>query len=271
MSIKVSTKSELFYRILTTIVALPLLFIIIAMGSLFLLGLSTFIAAFAYWEYSQIVNSTKKNFPLSLGILLTCLLPIISNWGHHSLLIALTIYLGIFFIIFFIFKIIKKNQYFRFIELIGVIYIGIPISFAILINNLNDGTTFLFLIIAIVFTSDSFSYFTGKLIGKHLLAPTISSGKTWEGLMGGLVGTLIAVYIFPKLLSLKLDLYESILIALTIGLMAPIGDLVESKLKRSFNVKNSGILIPGHGGILDRLDSLGFGFIAGYFIILRVL
>ena len=93
--IKDNIRSELFYRTITTIIVLPLVFAVIIMGPLFLSGLAVIVTALAYWEYFQIINTSTKNFSLALGTLLACFLPIISYWGPNYLLIALSIYLVI--------------------------------------------------------------------------------------------------------------------------------------------------------------------------------
>lgn len=102
-------------------------------------------------------------------------------------------------------------------------------------------------------SSDSFAYFAGRMFGKHKMAPTISPKKTWEGFAGGVICTVILGYFieykFPEMKG------NWMVVGLLVAIFAPLGDLVESQLKRTFNVKDSGNIIPGHGGVLDRLDS----------------
>ncbi len=139
----------------------------------------------------------------------------------------------------------------------SVIYIAIPFSFALGLPNYSkmEGTFSLevFFLFILIWSSDSFAYFTGRLFGKHKMAPKISPKKTWEGFAGGVLFTLILGYFIEK--------YEPSLrgnwmvVGFLVSVFAPLGDLVESQLKRTFNVKDSGNIIPGHGGILDRLDS----------------
>lgn len=138
-----------------------------------------------------------------------------------------------------------------------VIYTALPFGFALGLPKyfLNDNTFSweVFLLFVLIWSSDSFAYFTGRLFGKHKMAPKISPKKTWEGFAGGVFFTLIIGYFieqkFPDLRG------NWILVGLLVSIFAPIGDLVESQLKRTFGVKDSGNIIPGHGGILDRLDS----------------
>lgn len=146
---------------------------------------------------------------------------------------------------------------------VGVIYIAVPFSLALTIpyisfelgkKMISNEILFIFVLIWI---SDIMAYVVGSLWGKHKLVPKISNGKTWEGAIGGLVFTIIAGYvleffIFPE------SRFNWLIVGLIVAVSAPIGDIIESKLKRSFNAKDSGKWIPGHGGFLDRLDSFIF-------------
>lgn len=110
-----------------------------------------------------------------------------------------------------------------------------------------------FFLFILIWSSDSFAFFSGKLFGKHKMAPKISPKKTWEGFAGGVFLTIIFAFFIEKYHS---DLRGNwMIVGFLVAVFAPIGDLVESQLKRSFGVKDSGKIIPGHGGILDRLDS----------------
>ena len=136
-----------------------------------------------------------------------------------------------------------------------VIYTALPFGFALgLPWSVNQNFTWVvFLLFVLIWSSDSFAYFTGRLFGKHKMAPKISPKKTWEGFAGGVFFTLILGYFieqkFPDLRG------NWIVVGLLVSIFAPLGDLVESQLKRTFGVKDSGNIIPGHGGVLDRLDS----------------
>jgi phosphatidate cytidylyltransferase len=155
----------------------------------------------------------------------------------------------------------------------GALYVGLLLScFAAL--RLEPGTAafpdagrdFVFLAFLATFGSDTAAYFIGKAIGKHKLAPAISPGKTWEGTVAGLCGAMVIGYLFTlnTPLQLPLNWWQGVLLGLAISVFGQLGDLVESLLKRSFKVKDSGALMPGHGGILDRLDSLLFAGVVMY-------
>ena len=136
-----------------------------------------------------------------------------------------------------------------------VIYTALPFGFALGLpwDETQNFTWAVFLLFILIWSSDSFAYFTGRMFGKHKMAPKISPKKTWEGFAGGVFFTLVLGYFieqkFPELRG------NWMVIGLLVSVFAPLGDLVESQLKRSFAVKDSGNIIPGHGGVLDRLDS----------------
>lgn len=138
-----------------------------------------------------------------------------------------------------------------------VIYTALPFGFALGLPKFssvdNTFTLEVFFLFILIWSSDTFAYFTGKFFGKHKMAPKISPKKTWEGFAGGVVLTLILGFFvekyFPELRG------NWMVVGVLVAVFGPLGDLVESQLKRNFGVKDSGNIIPGHGGILDRLDS----------------
>ena len=153
-----------------------------------------------------------------------------------------------------------KELYFENGKLIfTVVYLALPFGFALGLpkfSTLDTEKTFtleVFMLFVLIWSSDTFAYLTGKFFGKHKMAPKISPKKTWEGFAGGVVLTLLLGFFveqyFPELRG------NWMIVGLLVSIFAPLGDLVESQLKRSFAVKDSGNIIPGHGGVLDRLDS----------------
>ncbi|WP_077413450.1 phosphatidate cytidylyltransferase [Chryseobacterium sp. JV274] len=138
-----------------------------------------------------------------------------------------------------------------------VIYVALPFSFALGLPKFSSysdafSLEILFLFV-LIWSSDTFAYLVGKFFGKHKMAPKISPKKTWEGYAGGVVLTLVLSYFIehyqPELRG------NWMIVGFLVAAFAPLGDLVESQLKRNFGVKDSGNIIPGHGGVLDRLDS----------------
>jgi phosphatidate cytidylyltransferase len=117
-----------------------------------------------------------------------------------------------------------------------------------------------------VWAGDAAAYFVGRLIGRHKLAPTVSPGKSWEGLIAGTVATVAVTFIAVYEQSF-LTIAESLVLGVVIAIVAPLGDLFESALKRDADVKDSGRLLAGHGGVLDRIDALLFAWVAAYYVV----
>ena len=136
-------------------------------------------------------------------------------------------------------------------------YIGGALAAAVALRGLGDhGVWWLLLAILAVYATDTGAYAVGRLLGRHPMAPAISPGKNWEGAAGGLAAAVIAAILMGLLMPLPLQVWQSAVIGVILGIVSPVGDLLESKAKRLAGVKDSGNLFPGHGGMLDRLDSL---------------
>jgi phosphatidate cytidylyltransferase len=140
---------------------------------------------------------------------------------------------------------------------IGIFYVSLLFSFLALIKIFPHGGRWVIFTLTIVWFGDTGAYFVGKSLGKHKLAPVISPNKTWEGSVGGILASLLAGYLATLYIT-DLSIKIAFPIAIIAGAMGQIGDLAESMLKRSYGVKDSGSIIPGHGGILDRVDALLF-------------
>ena len=138
----------------------------------------------------------------------------------------------------------------------ALIYAGVLLSAAVLVRDADDGRTWLLIGVAGTFAVDTGAYATGKAIGRHKLAPHISPGKTWEGAVGGYVAGAGAVFALNELLDTGVPASTLVHFAVAMPVVAQAGDLFESWLKRRMGVKDASSLLPGHGGFLDRLDSL---------------
>lgn len=137
----------------------------------------------------------------------------------------------------------------------GAIYMGIPLSFMVLIREMEFGIYLAPMIVVSVWAADSFAYIGGSLFGRHKLAPVISPKKSWEGFLAGTVGSIIVWSILPFFTHNPYSIWAAILVGTIISIASLVGDLFESRVKREANAKDSGTLLPGHGGLLDRLDS----------------
>jgi phosphatidate cytidylyltransferase len=153
------------------------------------------------------------------------------------------------------------------VTVLGVAWVGLGLAHALLLRDIDDhGRLAAFTVLLAVFAGDAAAYGVGRLLGRHKLAPALSPGKTWEGFVGGTVVTIFTTWI---------SLYEagfvegwrSLVLGAVIAVVAPLGDLFESAIKRDLDVKDSGRLLLGHGGMLDRIDALLFALVAAYYVI----
>jgi phosphatidate cytidylyltransferase len=153
------------------------------------------------------------------------------------------------------------------LQLVGVLYLGFFTPHMTLMRELpsGDGWKWVLVTIGAVFGSDSGGYFAGRAYGRRKLAPQVSPGKTVEGAAGAVVAAVLATLLMNLLVGLGLGVREGIFLGIAMSALAQFGDLCESALKRAFGAKDSGWIIPGHGGILDRLDSLLFPFVFAYY------
>lgn len=151
----------------------------------------------------------------------------------------------------------------------GILYVGWLLSYLVSLRGLDDGRNWLFCTLFTTFAFDTFAFFTGRAIGRHRLAPRISPGKTWEGTIGGTIGAVIVslLFLLPTPLNLEMTWWQAISLGLLVSIFGQLGDLTESLFKRKIGVKDSGKLIPGHGGVLDRMDSIVFAGVAVYYYI----
>jgi phosphatidate cytidylyltransferase len=149
--------------------------------------------------------------------------------------------------------------------LMGAMYIALPAGILVLTRDLPDGAGAIVNLLVGVWVFDTASYFSGRLWGRRKIAPRTSPNKTWEGFVGGLIGGTAAVW-FAGLYMDWISWWQSIVVGLAICLAAYVGDLFESMIKRDVGVKDSGTILGGHGGVLDRFDSLLFASLAGYFL-----
>jgi phosphatidate cytidylyltransferase len=148
---------------------------------------------------------------------------------------------------------------------LGILYIPLLLSHLGLIRMLPNGIQWIFLLLVIVMAGDTGAFYTGSTIGKRKLYPLVSPKKSIEGALGGLIGSLVGAFIAKATFFIELSVFDCIAAALLLGCLGQLGDLFESMLKRSFGVKDSGNIIPGHGGMLDRLDSILFAAPAAFF------
>ena len=190
--------------------------------------------------------------------------------GNDKLIISA---IGLLFVLFsfvFLFRIrdIDSAAKEAAFALLAFLYIPFLLMHIVLLRQTTFGVQWLFVIMLIVMTNDSAAYYTGGAFGKNRLYPLVSPKKSVEGAVGGLFGSLIGTMLAKFTFFPQLTFADAIITALVIGMVGQAGDLFESLLKRSFGVKDSGRIIPGHGGVLDRMDSILFAAPITYYYVL---
>jgi len=137
----------------------------------------------------------------------------------------------------------------------GLLFIALPFSYLVRLDEMSQtGRAMILFTLVLIWAGDTLAYFTGKAIGRIPMAPALSPKKTWEGAVANLIGSLIVAFGFSYWM--QLDLWTLLAIAALANIAGQMGDLLESAYKRGANIKDSGALLPGHGGVLDRIDSL---------------
>jgi phosphatidate cytidylyltransferase len=149
--------------------------------------------------------------------------------------------------------------------LLGLLYVPLLMSYLILLRGLSPGVSWVFLLLIIVMCGDTAAFYVGSTLGKRRLYPQVSPKKSVEGMFGGLAGSVAGTFLARATFFPELSVADCLVTALLAGLTGQLGDLFESLLKRSFGVKDSGSIFPGHGGMLDRLDSVLFAAPTLYF------
>ncbi len=258
-------------RVITGVLGAAGFLYILWLGREWYSGLLFVIATAAYFEFCRMKDLHWKQIQVIFGAIFVWLLLFsVSGLSTHLSLASYPIFqdtklINLGMVVFFILIVLTKNQFdlhqMAYI-FVGILYIGY--GFAHMIHTIwrADGVALTLLIILVIWATDSGALLFGKRLGKRKLWPKISPNKTVEGALGGLflgvlMSGIVILFIFPELGTLP----QALLIGIAISLFGQMGDLIESAWKRSIGVKDSGAILPGHGGFLDRFDSLLFTFI----------
>lgn len=248
-------------RLLTAVVAIPVVTLVILKGGraglTLLVGLT---AVLGILEYYALFVPGEPLAAKGFGVLIS--LAMIGSFyaediGAGSGVLAL-VFIGFAVISLARFKPGASMGLILSRHVMGFVYVPFFLGHVILIRNWNNGIIWTFFVLAVVFAGDTAAYYIGKAFGHHRLSPGISPGKTVEGAVGGLAASLLIGVLFKQYWLSVLGWSCCVGLAVLLGVMGQIGDLVESMLKRSVGLKDSGELLPGHGGVLDRIDGLLF-------------
>lgn len=270
-------------RILTGIIGGAATIGIVYEGNWLFFIMMLLLTLLGWYEYSNLVTPLKVKLADRFGAVWLVLFFAAYWFGayHLMMLLALVLMAWLLLRTVFFHQVVKPvdSAY----SLYGIVYLGGGFLAMLALRSgtlgsymtpyfdtvmLDPSRFIVFLLIFSTWASDTFAFAFGKWLGKNKLCPQISPGKTQEGALGGFVGTIIVAVIFS--LIFKFSLLHAFALGIIIAVMAPLGDLVESILKRVCGVKDSGNIIPGHGGILDRFDSLLFAAPAVYVYLLCI-
>lgn len=253
-------------RIISAAIGLPIFIAVVWLGNPWFTLVLAIIAILGSIEFYRMISHNKIRPIAYFGVFISLLIiisPYYLNFITKPCILTLAIIISL---IWLLFQSSKEGAFNNWAWIMaGILYIGWTISYWAELRNLEHGREWMLCSVLIVMASDTAAFFVGKTWGKHYLAPTISPKKTWEGAAGGLLGSITAALILGIAFSLPLNYWELILLGLIISILAQLGDLVESLLKRNTSFKDSGNLIPGHGGILDRIDSFIFTGVVVYY------
>ena len=230
----------------------------------FVFGIILFLTQNEFYKISKLSDfSPQKIVGLILGLLFFINCFLISNQIIPEILIILFVPFLLFVFIAELFSKGTGSLKNSAITIAGLIYVALPFSllnFIIFTDSLGNNNFYPWVLVGILFILwiyDSMAYVTGSLLGKHKIAPKISPLKSWEGLVGGTIFAVI-MGILNAVLFQEISMFNWIIISLLTVIFGTIGDFFQSKLKREIGIKDSGTILPGHGGLLDRFDSLLF-------------
>lgn len=254
--------SHHFKRVITSFVAVPFLIALTVYSSPEIFSLFMFfIIEVAVWEYNILAfgraeskGEKREVYFFSTAIILAAMT------GDLAIMMTVVIFSFLLASLFFILRIRDGNiDTSRMGQVIlGFLYMPLLMSSFILLRNVPDGIKWIFFTLTLAFCGDMFGFYTGRLLGKRKLHAAISPGKTVEGAIGLIVGSMVGGFIFQQILFRELPLTHALLLAFFGGILGQLGDLFESALKRAAGVKDAGLIFPGHGGMMDRLDSISF-------------
>lgn len=247
-------------RILVSVLSIPLILLASYYGGFFFLIFVSVIGAVAFYEFSGMVQHKNAYTGTLIGVF--SVLAFIAD-AYFNFFDFKTVATSIIVILFF-YELFRNKESAIFnigSTLIGIFYIGLFASTIIEIReyfkyDYENGGYLIISILAAIWICDSAAFFVGKSIGKHKMFPRVSPKKSWEGAIAGFVFSILAMITAKYLVLSFFSLFDAVIIGTCVGVLGQIGDLIESLLKRDAGVKDSSNIIPGHGGVFDRFDSL---------------
>lgn len=252
----ISKNNKLLTRVISALVMLPIAIYVILSGGLPFFLLVNFLTILILSEWNGIVEQKPFSVLVAVKVLCAVLLLLSLSWGSPYLIYT---FISSAVSIITVAYLVKAKIIWA---LIGFLYALIPSAAFLLINESYGGVVILWMMI-LIWSMDTGAYFVGKNVGGPKMSPTISPNKTWSGLIGGAIAAVISGGLFGYYMNdVDILLFNDATILLILSgllaLLSQVGDLAESAIKRTFAVKDSGSIIPGHGGVMDRIDGVLF-------------
>ena len=267
-------------RTITAVVAIPAIVAVVWLGAPWLTIVVVVIVALGIRELFRLLPPDTGPLPALLGglwaIALVLGAQVASNLDSFLLISSAILAVGAFVGLLWLVAYYSGGRYpiAALYMMGGPVYVGFLLAHTLVLREVGDtadvGRDWLLFTLLVTFATDSGAFIIGRALGRHHMAPSISPNKTWEGAAGGLASALIAAMVLGLVFELSLPRWQQVVIGATVGVLAQWGDLFESKLKRVSNVKDAGSIIPGHGGVLDRLDSVLVTIPAVYYLLATV-
>lgn len=260
--------SKLAVRITTAIVYAVTLLAAILFGRP--LGLGIVLGICAMVAVSELYGFTRREHRLPnevFGVLAAGAMPVAAGlWGQDGLIGALSLFVVASLVWHVVFSQVKTSD--TAVTVFGAVYVGFLLAHFVLLRELDSGTELALVTIISVWANDSFAYLVGSTMGKHKMAPRISPNKSWEGFVAGTLFTILVWIGLGFVAETNLSFAALTLTGIGVSVAAVTGDLAESRFKREAGVKDSGTLLPGHGGFLDRFDSLILVSVVAYYLVI---
>lgn len=257
------------YRFLVAVIGIPIGLAAIILSGYYLLGLALLLTVLGLHEYYTLLRPYRPNLVVGFVAGVATIVGAY-YWGPTGLLVGIAALMVLTF-----FWSLGGELGAHFVGRMaltgfGIVWVAMGFAYVLLLRDLKHGMALTILVLACTIVNDTFAYFVGRAFGSHRMAPRISPKKSVEGALGGIIGSLVAAAVV-KIYSPWLEWGPALLLGLVIGIVGQWGDLFESAVKRDFRVKDSGKILPGHGGILDRFDALLFAGFVTYWMAIGVL
>lgn len=248
-------------RWITGIVAAPVLFSIILYSPVWFFAIFiAIVVIMGMMEYCRMVLSDLEPLGLLAALLLAVLIPTAAYAGEPQIILGALSFSFIASSLIFVFR----SRHGRFDVpwlgklILGLVYVPFLLSHLILMREVEKGIQWIFFILVIAFAGDISAFYVGRTFGKTKLLPSVSPGKTIEGIIGLVIGSMAACLLYRYLFLPELGQFDAAVMGIMGSLLGQMGDLFESTIKRASGVKDSGVILPGHGGVMDRLDCILF-------------